>query len=79
MTTKTNNSPIPVDIEKGKVYAWCSCALSEDAPLCDGSHRTKSDKRPVKFIAENSQTVYLCTCTLTQTPPYCDGSHDKAD
>jgi CDGSH-type Zn-finger protein len=78
MTTTTNN-PYSIDIEQGKFYAWCSCGLSEDAPLCDGTHRNKSDKRPVKFIAQTSQTAQLCGCTLTQTPPYCDGSHGKAD
>ena len=33
-----SNKPFLVKIEKGKTYAWCQCAESENQPFCDGSH-----------------------------------------
>ena len=32
------NKPYAVKLEKGKTYAWCQCAASENQPFCDGSH-----------------------------------------
>ena len=34
--------PIPVEVEAGKDYWWCSCGLSKNQPFCDGSHKTTS-------------------------------------
>ena len=31
-------APIPVDVEEGKTYFWCSCGQSSKQPFCDGSH-----------------------------------------
>ena len=75
MVTKTN-SPLPVDVEAGTKYSWCSCGYSQTMPLCDHSHRELSAKKSVKFVAEETKTVYLCGCSATQTPPYCDGSNN---
>ena len=50
--------------------------LSQNQPLCDGSHLT-TDFQPVAFTAEKSGTVYLCGCKKTGRKPYCDGSHSK--
>ena len=36
--------PYLVTLEKGKNYAWCECAESQNQPFCDGSH-TKVNKR----------------------------------
>lgn len=71
----TKFSPIPVDLEEGKKYAWCTCGHSETQPFCNGAHRAENATPPLKFECEESKTAYLCTCKKTSNPPYCDGSH----
>jgi CDGSH-type Zn-finger protein len=74
MTTK--KTALPVDVEQGKTYLWCTCGASETMPLCDFTHSVNGSKRlPFKFVAEKTATVFLCVCTNTQNPPYCDGFH----
>jgi len=68
--------PKPVELEAGKVYAWCSCGLSTNQPFCDGSH-SGSDFTPKVFTAEETKTAYLCQCKQTDNPGFCDGSHSK--
>jgi len=67
-------SPLPVDLEAGKTYAWCTCGESAKQPFCDGSHRGSSFA-PLKFVAEETKTAYMCTCKATKNPGFCDGSH----
>lgn len=67
-------APIPVELEAGKTYAWCSCGSSTNQPFCDGSHKG-SDFTPLMFKAEESKTAYLCTCKQTDNPGFCDGTH----
>lgn len=69
-------SPLPVDLEAGKTYAWCTCGLSEKQPFCDGSHRGTSFT-PLKFEATETKTAYMCTCKQTANPGFCDGSHKQ--
>lgn len=71
-----HNRPYSVDVHEGSTYHWCACGLSQNQPLCDGSHLT-TDFQPVAFTAEKSGTVYLCGCKKTGRKPYCDGSHSK--
>lgn len=69
-------APIEVRLEPGKKYAWCSCGLSANQPLCDGSHKQDGCAlRPHVFTAEKEETVWFCTCKQTKNAPYCDGSH----
>lgn len=75
------NSPIPVELEEGQSYNWCSCGLSQNMPLCDGAHEC-TEKKPVSFSIEETNfsekkqiTLFLCACTKTDNPPFCDGSH----
>ncbi len=68
--------PYAVPLEKGKVYAWCQCGLSEKQPFCDGRH-AGTGMKSYRFCAESSNTAYLCGCKQTKTPPFCDGSHTK--
>ncbi|MFI3123544.1 MAG: CDGSH iron-sulfur domain-containing protein [Methylococcales bacterium] len=76
--TEKYNAPIAVEIEEGKTYGWCSCGLSSEMPLCDGTHKTTdTEKRSLKFVAEETKTVYLCACGKTENAPYCDGSHSS--
>jgi len=68
-------SPVPLEIVKGQSYAWCTCGLSSNQPLCDGSHKG-TDFRPSVFVAEETKTAYMCNCKATKNASgFCDGSH----
>ncbi|MEQ9297940.1 MAG: CDGSH iron-sulfur domain-containing protein [Cyclobacteriaceae bacterium] len=67
-------NPIPVELEAGKTYAWCSCGNSSKQPFCDGSHKG-SDFTPTMFTAEESKTGYMCQCKHSGNGAFCDGSH----
>ncbi len=69
-------SPIPVEVEAGKSYFWCSCGKSSKQPFCDGSHKDTSFT-PVKFDAEEDGKVFFCACKHTASGVKCDGSHNK--
>lgn len=73
---KAGNQPKLVQMEKGKNYAWCSCGLSENQPMCDGKHNG-TEFKPLVTRAEETEGKYFCTCKQTSNPPYCDGSHAK--
>ncbi len=70
------NAPVPVELEAGKKYAWCSCGESSNQPFCDGSHKG-SEFTPQMFSVEKSKTYYLCLCKGTSNPGFCDGTHNK--
>ncbi|MDX8348153.1 CDGSH iron-sulfur domain-containing protein [Cognatiyoonia sp. IB215446] len=67
--------PIPVDVEAGKSYFWCSCGKSSNQPFCDGSHQG-SDFAPVKYEAEETKRVFFCACKQSSAPVTCDGTHN---
>jgi len=67
-------SPIRVELEAGKNYAWCTCGLSDNQPFCNGAHKGTSFT-PKVFQVEESKTVSLCTCKQTANPGFCDGAH----
>lgn len=68
-------SPIKVEMETGKKYAWCTCGESSNQPFCDGAHKG-SGFTPVVCTAEENKTVHFCTCKQTSNPAgYCDGAH----
>ena len=69
-------SPIPVEVEEGKSYFWCTCGKSSKQPFCDGSHQG-SDFAPQKYTAEKDGKVFFCACKHTGNAPMCDGSHSK--
>lgn len=71
-------TPIRVEVEKGKKYAWCTCGLSDNQPFCNGAHKG-SDFSPLVFIAEETKLVSLCTCKLTKNPGFCDGAHKSIE
>jgi len=68
--------PIPVEVEAGKKYFWCSCGESKNQPFCDGSH-AGSDFVPQVFEAEKDGKVFFCACKQNANGPLCDGSHAK--
>ena len=69
-------NPIPVELEEGKMYAWCACGNSSNQPFCDGSHKG-SEFTPHMFKAEKTKTAYMCQCKHSGSPMFCDGTHKK--
>ena len=70
------NTPIQVNLEKGKTYFFCMCGRSATQPFCDGSH-AGTDFKPRQFVVDTAQQAYLCRCKHTGNPPYCDGTHKR--
>ena len=68
-------APIPVNVEAGKDYWWCSCGQSKNQPFCDGSHKAAGEFTPMKYTAAESKTVYFCGCKHSAGKPLCDGTH----
>lgn len=69
-------APIPVEVEAGKTYWWCTCGLSKKQPFCDGSHKP-TPFTPLQWTAAETSRAFLCTCKRTGNQPLCDGSHKK--
>ena len=67
-------APIPVLVEAGKTYYWCSCGHSKTQPFCDGAHKATKDESPAELYWYNG-TVYFCACKHSQKGALCDGSH----
>ena len=71
-------TPLPVDVEEGRKYFWCSCGKSDRQPFCDGSHQG-TQFLPLTYVAETTRTLYFCACKHTRGAPLCDGSHNSLD
>lgn len=69
------NTPIPVEVEEGKMYWWCACGQSRNQPFCDGSHKG-SAFIPQGWEAPKTGKVFFCACKRTGKSPLCDGSHN---
>ena len=69
-------APHLVEVEAGKIYAWCACTLSKNQPFCDGSHR-ETDIKPVFWDAKEDELQAFCGCKKTSNPPFCDGTHNS--
>lgn len=73
---RAGDTPLSVDLEEGKTYAWCACGLSKNQPFCDGSHKG-GEFTPHIFKVEETKSYHLCMCKKTANRPFCDGSHRK--
>lgn len=69
-------SPIRVELEAGKTYAYCTCGESSKQPFCDGSHKGGAFA-PHVFVAEESKACSMCICKRTGNDYACDGSHKR--
>lgn len=67
-------APIPVEVEAGKTYYWCTCGQSSKQPFCDGSHKGTAFV-PQAYTPEVSGKAYFCACKRTGKAPLCDGAH----
>lgn len=67
-------SPIPVEVEAGKTYYWCTCGKSAKQPFCDGAHKD-TGFTPMAWTAPETKTAYMCACKHTKNAPLCDGAH----
>jgi len=68
-------TPLAVDIQANKNYAWCSCGLSTKQPFCDGKHRG-TGFRPTIVKFDEAKQVWWCGCKHTTNDlGLCDGSH----
>jgi CDGSH-type Zn-finger protein len=67
--------PYLIEVEAGKVYAWCSCGRSKNQPFCDGTH-VETDSTPVIWEAKEDELQAFCGCKKTNKPPFCDGTHN---
>tara|TARA_B100002003_G_scaffold226943_1_gene234140 strand:- start:48 stop:290 length:243 start_codon:yes stop_codon:yes gene_type:complete len=70
-------SPYKVKVEKGKIYFWCACGLSNKQPFCDGTHKIQGKFKSLKYLAYESKDIYFCDCKLSMKSPFCDGTHSK--
>ena len=68
------NRPFAIDVEAGDTKAFCLCGQTQNAPFCDGSHKT-TELRPCVEKFDAAKKVFVCGCRQTGTPPYCDGTH----
>jgi CDGSH iron-sulfur domain-containing protein 3 len=69
-------APLPIAVEAGKPYFWCSCGLSAKQPFCDGSHKG-TGLSPLRHVPEADGTAWFCTCKQSSRAPLCDGSHKR--
>ena len=60
--------PKQVELEAGKNYAYCTCGLSADGALCDGSHKG-TGFTPNVFKAETDEVIWVCQCSKPVTYP----------
>ena len=68
--------PIKVNLEKGKLYSFCTCGYSQKQPFCDGAHRENAPEfKSFKFEADKDGEAWLCQCKQTHGVPFCDGTH----
>ncbi|MBL0146126.1 MAG: CDGSH iron-sulfur domain-containing protein [Chitinophagaceae bacterium] len=82
--------PTMVKVEAGKIYAWCTCGLSQKQPFCDGAHKqiehvinedgeAVMPYKSLKVEFAEEKEIWFCNCKHTKNPPYCDGSHKSID
>jgi CDGSH-type Zn-finger protein len=69
-------TPVRVELEAGKKYAWCSCGESSNQPFCDGAHKGTGFS-PIMFKVEETKTASVCQCKQSDSPIFCDGNHRK--
>lgn len=70
---ENKKSPIIVDTEAGKTYAFCTCKQSANFPFCDGKH-LNSGYTPLIQTMTQSGRVAVCACGQSDNV-FCNGNH----
>jgi CDGSH-type Zn-finger protein len=70
------DSPIEVELKKGKKYWFCTCGKSQKQPFCDSAHKG-TEFEPHVFEAQEDGKFWLCRCKHTADRPFCDGTHNN--
>ncbi len=73
---RAGDSPIAVEVSRGKRYFWCACGQSSKQPFCDGSHKGTGIS-PLVYEAQEDKKLFFCVCKQTGNAPLCDGSHSR--
>ena len=48
----------PIELKPQETSAWiCACGLSQNAPLCDGSHKAARQEEPGKCYVYNKENT----------------------
>jgi len=76
-TATASKAPIPVNVEAGKKYFYCTCGDSSKQPFCDGAHKDVEGFSPMMLEFEENKTVYFCSCKKTDNQFACDGTHNS--
>lgn len=72
----TGYFPYNCYLQKGKVYFWCSCGISQNSPWCDGlCNQLVTRNRPIYFNVNESGYYKMCNCKLSANAPFCNGTH----
>mmetsp|Transcript_141602 Transcript_141602/g.200514 ORF Transcript_141602/g.200514 Transcript_141602/m.200514 type:complete len:188 (+) Transcript_141602:57-620(+) len=68
--------PYTMYLEKGKVYNWCSCGISQLSPWCDTlCNQLVTRNRPMYFNVSESGYYKICQCKHSANAPFCNGTH----
>lgn len=63
-------------LEKGKIYSWCSCGISQNGPWCDGlCNNLVTRCRPIQFNVDNAGYYKICNCKNSANAPFCNNTH----
>ena len=60
----SQKGPYQIKVEKGKIYFWCACGLSQKQPFCDGTHKKEGKFKSVKFLAMESEELDFGGCKM---------------
>ena len=60
------NGPYQVELEEGRMYAWCACGRSQRQPFCDGAHKDTGIE-PIRFKADSPPGRSICAAARIRT------------
>ena len=66
----SQKSPMPIEVEEGKIYFQCACGKSAKQPFCDGSHKD-TGIAPLKITAEAIKKMFFCGFKAPTKAPLC--------
>ena len=68
--------PYNMYLQRGKVYQWCSCGISQNGPWCDSMcNYLVTRNRPMYFNVSESGYYKICNCKFSANAPFCSNTH----